>query len=349
MSIASSSVIVDQVFNAEFHGKEVMLISATLLFYDHAINLGEEIELMWTTRWSLSQVLYLTIRALGLVAVIFLAICEKSTFPACALLISKLQMSKLRRKLGSSRDELTHSEFGTRTVNIALTLLILSIVSTTLCQAVITLRVWYLFSDRPAIQYFAATAFVICAAASCSLSASMWEDMKGQIPGPTTTTLPAPSAKIAWIFVPALVIHSTLLALQIYRFVRSSNYMQRESLLWRFLKEGIFMYALSTLSLLFVIIGLCQTKPSELSTYWAALVGSLPMATSIISVCRAMLSIRSLAATSHVDVRWLLNHAELSRVQWKPGANGEIFVEVNEAAIELPSRPVTHGTTSSLE
>jgi len=109
------------------------------------------------------------------------------------------------------------------------------------------------------------------------------------------------------------------------------------------------MYALCTLSLLFAIIGLCQTKFSELSTYWAALAGSLPMATSIISVCRAMLSIRSLAATSHVDVRWLLNHAELSRVQWKAGANGEIFVEVNETAIELPSRPVTQGTTSSSE
>ncbi|KIJ14539.1 hypothetical protein PAXINDRAFT_78996, partial [Paxillus involutus ATCC 200175] len=202
---------------------------------------------------------------------------------------------------------------------------------------VITLRVWYLFSDMPAVQYFAISAFVICATASCSLSAIMWEDVKTQIPG--QTPIPTPSPKLAWIFAPGLIIHSTLLVLQIYRFVRSSNHMQRESLLWRFLKEGIFMYALCTPVTL-------STLVHDLLT-WTIV--SLPMATSIISVCRAMLSIRSLAATSHVDVRWLLNHAELSRVQWKAGANGEIFVEVNEAAIELPSRPVTQGTTSSSE
>ena len=54
---------------------------------------------------------------------------------------------------------------------------------------------------------------------------------------------------------------------------------------------------------------------------------------TIISVCRAMLSIKSLASTLHVDPEWLLNHAELSRVQWRRGAReGEIMVE----AFELP-------------
>jgi hypothetical protein len=44
-----------------------------------------------------------------------------------------------------------------------------------------------------------------------------------------------------------------------------------------------------------------------------------------------MLSIRSLAATYHVDPAWLLNHAELSRVQWRRGASeGEIYVEVDD-------------------
>ncbi|KIK99665.1 hypothetical protein PAXRUDRAFT_822520 [Paxillus rubicundulus Ve08.2h10] len=314
MSTVPSSWELDVLAAATSHTREVMLVSATLLLYDHVISLGEEIDHMWTTRWSLSQFLYLIVRALGLIAAVFLALYSFTNT--------------------------------TVTVLIALSLLILSVICQSLCQAIITLRVWYLFSDMPAVQYFATSVFVICAAASCSLSAVMWKDMEKQIPG---STLPNPSSKLAWIFAPGLVIHSTLLALQIYRFVRSSNPMQRESLLWRFLKEGIFMYALCTLSLLFAIIGLCQTKFSELSTYWAALAGSLPMATSIISVCRAVLSIRSLAATSHVDVRWLLNHAELSRVQWKPGANGEIFVEVNNGAIELPSRPTTYGTTSSLE
>ncbi|KAH7884353.1 hypothetical protein F5I97DRAFT_1778610, partial [Phlebopus sp. FC_14] len=51
--------------------------------------------------------------------------------------------------------------------------------------------------------------------------------------------------------------------------------------------------------------------------------------TVVISVCRAMLSIRSLASTGHVAPAWLLNHAEMSRVQWRRGAaEGEIVVEM---------------------
>lgn len=54
---------------------------------------------------------------------------------------------------------------------------------------------------------------------------------------------------------------------------------------------------------------------------------------TIVSVCRAMLSIKSLAVTLHVDPGWLLNHAELSRVHWHQGTTeGEIVVE----AFDLP-------------
>ena len=52
--------------------------------------------------------------------------------------------------------------------------------------------------------------------------------------------------------------------------------------------------------------------------------------TTLVSVCHALLSIRSLSATLHVDPAWLLNHAELSRVQWtKGGRDGDIFVELD--------------------
>lgn len=58
------------------------------------------------------------------------------------------------------------------------------------------------------------------------------------------------------------------------------------------------------------------------------------VATIVVSVCRVMLSIRSVAATAHVDPDWLLNHAELSRVHWRRGAaDGEIIVEVGDLTI----------------
>ena len=49
-----------------------------------------------------------------------------------------------------------------------------------------------------------------------------------------------------------------------------------------------------------------------------------------------MLSIRSVAATAHVDPEWLLNHTELSRVHWRRGSvDGEIIVEAGEPTISL--------------
>jgi hypothetical protein len=59
---------------------------------------------------------------------------------------------------------------------------------------------------------------------------------------------------------------------------------------------------------------------------------------TIVSVCHALLRIRSLSATLHVDPAWLLNHAELSRVQWTKGdREGEIFVELQDSSCaELP-------------
>jgi hypothetical protein len=60
----------------------------------------------------------------------------------------------------------------------------------------------------------------------------------------------------------------------------------------------------------------------------------IAITTTAISVCRAMLSIKSFTVTYHVDLAWLLNHAELSRVQWRGGASeGEIFVESSDMEV----------------
>lgn len=56
---------------------------------------------------------------------------------------------------------------------------------------------------------------------------------------------------------------------------------------------------------------------------------SLPAAAATVSVCRIMLSIHSLASTFHVDPGWLLNHAEMARVQIREGrCKGELCVDI---------------------
>ncbi|KAI6107943.1 hypothetical protein F5141DRAFT_1119596, partial [Pisolithus sp. B1] len=92
----------------------------------------------------------------------------------------------------------------------------------------------------------------------------------------------------------------------------------------------MLMYTFAMGSLVFAIVGLSFTAPSQLSIYlialgrwasypvrslvaycrakclWTFFLSSLPTAAVVVAVCRAMLSIRSLAATFHVDPEWLL-------------------------------------------
>lgn len=59
---------------------------------------------------------------------------------------------------------------------------------------------------------------------------------------------------------------------------------------------------------------------------------------SSVAVSRLMLRLQTLAAGLHLDSRWLLNNAELSRVQWRKGAHdGELIVDVN--TVEVPDHP----------
>ncbi|KAG1844906.1 hypothetical protein C8R48DRAFT_735171 [Suillus tomentosus] len=118
------------------------------------------------------------------------------------------------------------------------------------------------------------------------------------------------------MYLPSLVVHTVMRLLTMYRFRVSPKVLQ-----------GIIMYTFAAGSLLYEVIGLSMTEPKEIPV----------IATTAVSVCRAMLSVRSLAATYHVDQAWLLNYAELSRVQWRTAANeGEIFVEASDMDAHPP-------------
>ena len=56
---------------------------------------------------------------------------------------------------------------------------------------------------------------------------------------------------------------------------------------------------------------------------------SFPTSAAVVSVCHIMLSINSLASTFHVDPEWLLNHAEMARLQFREGGNkSELCVDI---------------------
>ncbi|KAF8434510.1 hypothetical protein L210DRAFT_862329, partial [Boletus edulis BED1] len=192
----------------------------------------------------------------------------------------------------------------------------------------ITIRVCYIFAHSLFIRSIAIGAYIACTVVSAVLAGILWPDVRGLIyqPGVDRTSM------LAWFLVPSILFHSLLFALKVYRFVTIPRYLPTDTFLWRFLKEGMVMYACAIGSLLFIVIGLTKTDTSDIpvSRYLLSIVF---VTFTIISVCHAMLSIKSLAATLHVDPGWLLNHAELSRVHWRRGStDGEIVVE----AFDLP-------------
>ncbi|KAF9223620.1 hypothetical protein BS17DRAFT_705336, partial [Gyrodon lividus] len=203
---------------------------------------------------------------------------------------------------------------------------ILPFVIIILCQATIAFRVWYLFSRKPLIRTFVVLAFFCCTVASTVFAGILFHKVREETASPD----PLRGLISVAIYVPSLGIHTILFGLKLYRFAVSPKNLHGEAFLRRFLKEWRKLLKASTGSLLFTISGLslATSAGSVLVGHLVKLDRRLPVGTSVVSVCHAMLGIRSLASTFHVDPEWLLNHAEMSRVPWRLGGrNTEIYVE----------------------
>ncbi|KAI6024996.1 hypothetical protein PISMIDRAFT_673206 [Pisolithus microcarpus 441] len=194
-----------------------------------------------------------------------------------------------------------------------------------LCQASITLRVWYLFSRNAFVR-----TFVVCVLfGSIAASFALLAPLVGSLEQLFTIRTPLQSpGKTLWLFVPSLINHSILFALKVYRFMQGGKSLHMEAPSRRLFKEGMLMYAFATVSLVFTIVCLSFTAPSQTTVFYFGL-ASFPTASIVVAVCRAMLSIRSLAATFHVDPEWLLSNAEMSRLPLREGPNkSELCVEI---------------------
>ncbi|KAG2341895.1 hypothetical protein BDR05DRAFT_887505, partial [Suillus weaverae] len=209
---------------------------------------------------------------------------------------------------------------------------LLALVIMVFCQFVVTLRVWHLFHRSRFIRWLAASVFIGSMIGTAIIGGISFHNVKSAYEITNfSANLNGSHPVIFTIYLPSLIVHTVMFLLTMYRFRTSSRALEEHGIVHRFLKEGMFMYAFAAGTLLYEIISLSMTKPDNISVSSPAIFPRLAVGTTVVSVCRAMLSIRSLAATHHVDPAWLLNHAELARVQWRRGASeGEIYVEVDE-------------------
>lgn len=284
--------------------------SFTLVVYDHIITFSQEVTFFWSGPWTTSRILYLSIRYLALTQ------------------MSLIFYGSIVTPNSADVQWLFITDF------------VLAFLIMELCQCVVTLRVWHLFYRSRFIRWLAVTVLFASAAGVVSAGVAAFGHIQTAVYGLyNPLNLEENPATLFVIYLPALVVHTTMISLTIYRFGITPTALPRRGIVHRFLKEGMFMYVFAAGTLLYEIVALSLTRPGDMSVYYSALGGEIAVAATVISVCRAMLSIRSLAATCHVDPAWLLNHAELSRVHWRRGTSeGEIVVEVNEMDVVLPCR-----------
>ncbi|KIJ69033.1 hypothetical protein HYDPIDRAFT_105593 [Hydnomerulius pinastri MD-312] len=285
--------------------------SISLVLWDHVITFGQEVECFWSGEWNISRVLYLTIRYLAL-ALAGIYIYAHSVTPKVSELAAYYQ----------SMDRILYAGY------------IGAFVLVLLCQAVVMLRVWYMFSHNRYIRPTAATFYVTSIVGCSVLAARNWYAVEQEFNSETDITVSTKLTPEWYLFFPCVIVHTLLFLCTIWRVVESVHLWGDAPMLKRILKEGVVMYIFSSGALLFPVIGLSKVKDPLI--YQPALLGEIGTAMTVISVCRAMLNLGSLAAMWHVDPAWLLNHAELSRVHWKKGQkDGELIVEIGEDREEL--------------
>ncbi|KZP20642.1 hypothetical protein FIBSPDRAFT_891737 [Athelia psychrophila] len=210
----------------------------------------------------------------------------------------------------------------------------LTVICMLVAEAVLVLRIWYLYRHSPMARLLVILCFCGSVAASFTLlyyTAQYLNPVTLVIPGVTlhyVGCMTPPPPKIWALFIPALVLHTILYLFTAYRGVRNRSVVAEAApIMSRLLRDGGMLYVIVLVSVGFATVGSAVDDPTiRLPIIYSNIMLSL---TSTV-VSRIMLSIRSLAAelTSNPS-SVLLNNTELSRVQWRKGNHaGDILVDM---------------------
>ncbi|KII93077.1 hypothetical protein PLICRDRAFT_35250 [Plicaturopsis crispa FD-325 SS-3] len=219
-------------------------------------------------------------------------------------------------------------EFLTR-VGFAFTLL-----SSAIIQAILVVRIWYLFSRQKAIRVFAVGSFVVSNIATVAILGMAYhtsttisvDHLRAVFPGVAVTCIPPESEYLGWRWLlPALIEHTVLYLLTLYWSFKDDN---KNPFLKRIRRDGGLFYLVVFVSMGFREI---SSVVGDLAVEIPAFYSSLPTAITSISIARVMLSIRSFAADMSAEADFVLNEAELSRLTWQRGTcDGEIHVQIEQ-------------------
>ncbi|KAE9397437.1 hypothetical protein BT96DRAFT_883957 [Gymnopus androsaceus JB14] len=208
-------------------------------------------------------------------------------------------------------------------------------------QAVLIIRIWYLFSHSWSIRALSIGTFIANAAlSSYFLFQNVYEEQhspetsakvvalfKEFFPNfePRGCTFFIPD-NMYRLFLPGLVLHTLLYVFTTLRAFRIPKALRDAPVMSRLLKDGGIFYTVVVLAVAFQTAGAIMIKVPQVNI--PSLFSNFMHTVCSVAVTRLMLRFKSLAADIGYDEVWILSHVELQRLAWKKGdRDGEIIVE----------------------
>jgi len=289
------------------------------------ITFDDELKYFWTGPWEMSRILFLVNRYFPPAISVLALVCFSLPNPS--------------------------AQFCKRGIQ---TVFVTSVLALCLVQAMLVIRVWYLFTHSRATRMAMIVAFAITNIASLyfAIAAGIELDITRNLRGVLGCRANRPT-KFWRLFLPSLVLHTVLYCLTAFRALKNRRIFKKAPILKRLVRDGGFFYFVVFVSVLFTTIG--AFLPQYPALNFPAEFSTLIVTTTSIAASRVMLSIHSLAAKLGSDSAFLLNNIELSRVPWRRGATeGEIIVDRigkdhdadEEDELDSPSRSVVSLKTS---
>ncbi|KAJ3793257.1 hypothetical protein GGU11DRAFT_760084 [Lentinula aff. detonsa] len=293
-------------------------VFAPLEMEHNATMIIEQIEYFWTGKWSLERILFFCNRYISPFLVMFVQLLIHASESANSRLVHQSGLGSL---------------FCTSAVQFSF---IASILALGVIQAMLILRIWYLFPDHQSIQYGMIILWVCSMTISLAYTGLIMKSLRLL----DRETFPlGPGCRVArpvkfWrMFMPSLGLHAVLYILTAMRALRNRRLLMDAPVLKRLIRDGGLFFFVVFISVGFNTLGSFLEHVPQINI--PVIFSNYLLAMTSIAMSRIMFSIHSLASHLGSETGWLLNNVELRRVNWRKGATeGELIVECTSSGQE---------------
>ncbi|TDL26609.1 hypothetical protein BD410DRAFT_783696 [Rickenella mellea] len=224
------------------------------------------------------------------------------------------------------------------------------VVGLALVEAILVIRVFYLWSHSSSVRLILLICFTAAIATSVTYSGVAVHHLKAfRLPFPFEQGCLYRGAAMDeyWpIFLPIIV--PFLFVLTLVRCINPLRLGQNKSFATRLVRDGGFFFLMAALTTGYNVVGSAELGKKLISL--PALESSFILAMHSICASHLMLSIHSLAADIGADPTHLLSNIEIARVSWKNGSRpGELVVEMRadeHSNLDLTPIPSPNSTTT---